>query len=192
MEYTDFIVEFVKEGGPLFGILLPIIEAFIPILPLIGFVIINVSVFGFFLGYIYSWIGNCIGSFLLFLLIRKAGGKWIEKKIKSSKYNGTLEKIRGKNFTVLFVLYCFPFTPSFLISGASALANMETDEFLIALIPSKLIMLISLSFIGFNISSFFKNPSKSVVLIIIIFIFNMLCRKLIDKYEKHHRDNIKY
>lgn len=187
MVYADLIIKFVKEGGPLFGILLPIIEAFIPILPLVGFVIINVSVFGFFLGYIYSWIGNCLGSFLLFLLIRKVGGKRLENKIKESKYAGTLDKIRKKNFAVLFFLYCFPFTPSFLISGTSALANMNTDKFLIALIPSKLIMMISLSFIGVNVSSFFKNPSKSIIFVLLILIFNVLCQKIVDGYEKHHR-----
>lgn len=184
---TDLILKFVKEGGPMFGILLPIIEAFIPILPLVGFVIINVSVFGFFWGYIYSWIGNCLGSFLLFLLIRKIGGKRLEKNIRESKYSGTLEKIRKKNFMVLFFLYCFPFTPSFLISGASALANMNTTKFLTALIPSKLIMMISLSFIGVNVSSFFKNPSKSIIFVVLILIFNILCQKIVDKYEKYHR-----
>lgn len=189
MQYTDLIIQFVRDGGPLFGILMPIIEAFVPVLPLVGFVIINVSVFGFFAGYIYSWIGNCIGSFLLFLLIRKVGGERLKEKIKNSKYSGTLEKIRKKNFNVLFVLYCFPFTPSFLISAASALANMSTNEFLIALIPAKLIMLISLSFIGFNVSSFFKNPAKSAAFIAAILIFNLLCRKIVDEYEKHHRKN---
>lgn len=189
MSYTDLILKYVEQSGPILGILLPVIEAFIPILPLVGFVIINVSVFGFFWGYIYSWIGNCLGSFLLFLLIRKVGGKRLEKKIKESKYSGTLDKIRRKNFMVLFFLYCFPFTPSFLISGTSALANMNTVRFLSALIPSKLIMMISLSFIGVNVNSFFKNPGKSIAFVLLILIFNILCQKIVDRFEKHHRKN---
>jgi len=187
MEYTDLILKYVEQGGPLVGILLPIIEAFIPILPLVAFVIINVGVFGLFWGYIYSWIGNCLGSLLLFLLIKKVGGKWLEKNIEKSKYKGTLEKIRKKNFTVLFFLYCFPFTPSFLISGTSALANMNTKRFLAALIPSKLIMMISLSIIGMNVKSFFKKPIKSIIFVLIILLFNMLCKKIVDIYEKNHR-----
>ena len=188
MAYTDLILKYVEQGGPLFGILLPIIEAFIPILPLIGFVIINVSVFGFFWGYIYSWIGSCLGSFMLFFLIKKVGGKRLEKKIMESKYSGTLEKIRKKNFSVLFFLYCFPFTPSFLISGASALANLNTTVFLAALIPSKLIMMVSLSFIGVNVSSFFKDPSKSIIFVLLIILFNILCQKVVEKLEKHHKN----
>lgn len=169
--------------------LLPIIEAFFPILPLVGFVIINVSAFGFFLGYLYSWIGNCIGSFLLFLFIRKVGGKRLEARIQNSKYKGTLEKIKKKNLTVLFFLYCFPFTPSFLISGAAALANMNTQRFLITMIPSKFVMILSLAFIGENVSSFFEDPMKSVLYILFILFVNLLSKKLFEKYEEHHRNN---
>jgi uncharacterized membrane protein YdjX (TVP38/TMEM64 family) len=150
----DFSVFFsyLEQLGPIAGIALPIIEAFLPFLPLVGFVIINVSTFGFFLGYLYSWIGNCLGSLLLFLLIKKIGGGRLENKIKNSKYRGTLDKIKKKNMTVLFFLYCFPFTPSFLISGTAALANMDTRLFLSIMLPSKLIMLLSLAFIGENIT----------------------------------------
>jgi len=187
MEYTEWLLKFVEHGGPLVGIFLPILEAFIPILPLVGFAIINVGVFGFFWGYIYSWIGSCLGSFLLFLFIKKVGGRKLESKIEESKYKGTLEKIRKKNFSVLFILYCFPFTPSFLISGTSALSNMNTKKFLAALIPAKLIMMISLSFIGVNVKSFLINPYKSITFVLAIILFNLICKKIIEEYEKRHR-----
>jgi uncharacterized membrane protein YdjX (TVP38/TMEM64 family) len=187
MEYTDLFLKFVEQGGPLVGILLPILEAFVPILPLVGFVIINVGIFGFVWGYIYSWIGSCIGSFLLFLFIKRVGAKKIDRKIEQSKYQGTLDKIREENFSVLFILYCFPFTPSFLISGTAALSNMNTKKFLVALIPAKLIMMVSLSFVGVNVKSFFKKPIKSVAFVVIIILFNLLCKKIINEYEKTHR-----
>ncbi len=189
MEYENLSVflKYLEQGGPLVGVLLPVIEAFIPVLPLIGFVIINVAAFGFVLGYLYSWMGNCIGSFLLFLFIRKVGGKKFEEKIKKSKYKGTLEKIKKREVTVLFYLYCFPFTPSFLISGTAALANMDTQIFLITMIPAKFVMILSLAFIGENVSSFFINPLKSVLYIMIILLINYISKKLIQKYEEHHR-----
>ncbi|WP_326910024.1 TVP38/TMEM64 family protein [Sedimentibacter sp. MB31-C6] len=192
MDFTDFtnlILKYVEQGGPLLGIAFPIIEAFLPFLPLVAFVIINVSVFGFFAGYIYSWIGNCLGSFFLFLFLRKVGGKRIEKRINKSKYKGTLEKIKRKNFTVLFFFYCFPFTPSFLISGAAALTNMSTRLFLITLLPGKFVMLLSLAFIGQNVRSFFYNPIKSITFIIIIIIINVISKFVLEKYEKYHRNS---
>lgn len=183
----SFLLDYVQQIGPLAGIAFPIIEAFIPILPLVGFVIINVAAFGFFFGYLYSWVGNCAGSLLLFLLIRKIGGKKFEAKIQKSRYRGTLEKIKKKNLTVLFFLYCFPFTPSFLISGTAALANMDTQLFLYTMLPSKLVMMLSLAFIGENVSSFFENPSKSALYILFILFINILSKKLFQKYEEHHR-----
>ena len=96
-EYSEFFLKYIETWGPVAGILFPVMEAFFPILPLVGFVIINVAAFGFFFGYLYSWIGNCLGSFLLFLLLRKVGGKKLELKINKSKYRATLEKIRKKN-----------------------------------------------------------------------------------------------
>ncbi|MEL7605619.1 TVP38/TMEM64 family protein [Sedimentibacter saalensis] len=185
--YTDVFLNFVEKIGPIAGIILPVIEAFLPVLPLVGFVIINVAVFGFFMGYLYSWIGNCLGSFLLFMLIRKIGGKKIENKIEKSKYKGTLEKIRRKNLTVLFFLYCFPFTPSFLISGTAALTNMNTQQFILALLPSKFVMILSLAFIGQNVSSYFENPAKSLFFIVFILAVNFISKYFIKKYEEYHR-----
>ena len=115
--------------------------------------------------------------------MKKVGGNKIEKKINSSKYSKTLNKIREKNFTVLFFLYCFPFTPSFLISAASALANMETKDFLLALIPAKLVMLLSLVFIGVNVASFINNPIKSCGFLVLILIFNLICKNIVNKIE---------
>jgi uncharacterized membrane protein YdjX (TVP38/TMEM64 family) len=187
-DYSEIFVNYVETWGPLAGILFPVVEAFLPILPLVGFVIMNVAVFGFFFGYLYSWIGNCLGSFLLFLLLRKVGAKKIEEKIRKSKYRTTLEKIKRKQLNLLFLLYCFPFTPSFLLSGAAALTNMRTEVFLAVLLPSKFVMLLILAFIGENVSSFFENPAKSIFFIIFILSVNYLFKYIFEKYEERHRE----
>lgn len=186
MEYVDFIEKFlsyVESYGPLFGIFLPMIEAFIPILPLAAFVIINVNVFGFLLGYLYSWVGACTGSYLLFLMIKKIGTNKFEKKIKNTKYEKIIIKIKEKNISLLFLLYCFPFTPSFILSITAALANINSKKFFLVLLPSKFIMMISFVYIGENIKSFFINPLKSIFFIGCIFIFNYIAKLLIQKYE---------
>ncbi len=186
-EYSEIFIKYIEMWGPVAGILLPVMEAFMPILPLVGFVIINVAAFGFFFGYLYSWIGNCLGSFLLFLLLRKVGGKRMSEKIKRSKYSYTLEKVKRKKLNVLFLLYCFPFTPSFLLSGAAALTNMRTEVFLAILLPSKFVMMLFLAFIGENVRAFFENPAKSIFFIIFIVLLNLLVKYGFEKYEQHHR-----
>ncbi len=181
-EYSNIFMNYVETWGPVAAILFPVVEAFFPVLPLVGFVIINVAVFGFFFGYLYSWIGNCLGSFLLFLLLKKAGARRINERIKRSRYCSTLEKVRKKQLNLLFLLYCFPFTPSFLISGTAALTNMRTEMFLAILLPSKFVMLLSLAFIGQNVSSFFENPAKSLFFIVFIILMNLLVKYVFEKY----------
>mgnify|MGYP000878488051 FL=1 len=187
IDYSEFFIKCIEMWGPAAGILFPTLEAFFPILPLVGFVIINVAAFGFFFGYLYSWIGNCLGSFLLFLFLRKVGGKKLITKISSSKYCAILDKIKKKELNILFLLYCFPFAPSFLLSGSAALTNMCTKEFIAVLLPSKLVMLLSLAFIGENVSSFFENPSKSIFFIVFILLANLLGKYLFETYERKHR-----
>ncbi len=65
-ENMDHIVESYKAFGPLLGIGLPMIEALIPALPLIVFVLANAVAFGFWLGFLLflAWISNgCLTCF---------------------------------------------------------------------------------------------------------------------------------
>src|SRR5690625_5181943 len=66
-----------EKLGPLPGILLPFIEAFLPFLPLFVFVMANSAAYGLFKGFIYSWFGAAAGSIAVFFLIRKFGNKKI-------------------------------------------------------------------------------------------------------------------
>src|SRR5690625_3341121 len=87
-EYFDTVIELLENYealGPLPGILLPFIEAFLPFLPLFVFVMANSVAYGLFKGFLYSWIGSSAGSILVFLLIRKFGNKKIMLKIKQNK-----------------------------------------------------------------------------------------------------------
>ena len=59
-ENMDHIVESYRAFGPLLGIGLPMIEALIPALPLIVFVLANAVAFGFWFGFLYlmDWVSN--------------------------------------------------------------------------------------------------------------------------------------
>ena len=57
--------------GYIVGFLLPFIEAFIPILPIIVFVIVNVNAYGLLIGTLLAWLGTVIGSYIVFLIFRR-------------------------------------------------------------------------------------------------------------------------
>ena len=45
--------------GPIIGILLPFLEAFLPFLPLIVFIVANVTAYGLLFGFLLSWARFC-------------------------------------------------------------------------------------------------------------------------------------
>lgn len=183
----DLIIKFIENFGIFAGITLPIIETFIPLLPLILFVSLNVFFFGFFWGYIFSWMGNCLGSILLFMFIR-----YIRRKKhfgtthKDSKYQKIKDRINKNDFIFLFVLLCFPFTPSFAVTIISSVSDIKIEHFLIALLPAKLIMILSLSFIGFNLYSFIDHPIRSVLFLIGVVIMSLIGGKFMKYYHNKY------
>jgi len=184
-ENLNLIISFIDKYGIIAGICLPIIESFFPFIPLVIFVTINILIFGFFRGYLYSYLGNIIGSLLLFLLIRFIRKKKFSKSVeKDTKFYNIQRKLKENDFSFLFILFCFPFTPSFLVTGIAAISNFKFNHFLISLVLGKLVMIFSLSYIGYNIASFFETPGKSILLIIIIIAVNFIGKYFLRKYSE--------
>lgn len=74
-EYWELMLNEIRSLGMFAGVGLAMLEAFFPPLPLVVFVTINITAFGFGLGYFYSWLGSSVGSIIVFLLIKKNMGK---------------------------------------------------------------------------------------------------------------------
>lgn len=179
------IFEHFSVFAPLVGILLVMVEAFIPILPLSVFVAINVMAFGFWQGYLYSWIGNVTGSIIVFKTIKRFGTARFQKIIqKSKRIKNIFIWIENHGFFPIFVLLTFPFTPSFVVCGLSALAGVKNKTFYYSIIYGKLFMILSLSFIGFNLSEFIKQPIKSSLFIAITLSISLIGKFVIGRYEK--------
>ncbi|MFD1361012.1 TVP38/TMEM64 family protein [Lentibacillus salinarum] len=171
----EFILELLKEYeslGPLPGILLPFIEAFLPFLPLVVFVIANAAAYGLWEGFILSWIGACAGAILVFLVIRRLGDKRLFKAIARNKQvlrvTGWVER---HGFGPLFLLMCFPFSPSSVIHVVSALSGISIRQFILAVIMGKTVMIFSIAFVGSSIFEFAKNPIRTIVVGICIGLF---------------------
>lgn len=181
------IIAYLRGFGFILGIGLVSVEAFFPFLPLALFVTVNVFVFGFFLGYIYSWIGTSVGTVLVFLILRKFGNHGLFKKIYANdKTAKRLIKIKERGFTPFFLLYCFPFTPSFLVSFLAALSDLPTDRFVAATLSGKLVMILFLSVIGYNFKAIFDAPVRSIFVIVLMVIIGYLAKIVLEKYEKRY------
>ncbi|MDR6124622.1 putative membrane protein YdjX (TVP38/TMEM64 family) [Bacillus sp. SLBN-46] len=157
--------------GPLPGILLTIIEAFLPFLPLFLFVMANASAFGLWLGFLYSWIGTCIGALLVFLLVRKYGQRRLLSFLpKHPKVRTLMDWVERHGFGPLFLLLCFPFTPSAVVNIVAGLSKISTAQYMLAVCIGKMVMIFTISFIGYDIHSLITKPFRTVIVFLVIFI----------------------
>lgn len=159
-----------RSFGPIPGILLPMFEAFIPILPLFIFVMANANAFGLWLGFLYSWIGACLGAMFVFLIIRRFGQRrmflFLSRHPKIQKLMKWVEK---HGFGPIFLLVCFPFTPSALVNIVAGLSKISLVQYSLAILIGKMVMIFIISFVGYDLHSLMTKPLRSVIVAIIIF-----------------------
>jgi len=192
-EFFDYVIELLdkyEKLGPLPGILLPFIEAFLPFLPLFVFVMANSVAYGLLKGFLYSWLGSSAGSIFVFLLIRKYGNKKILLKIKQNKQVQHITSwVERHGFGPMFILLCFPFSPSSIINIVAGLSNVSKQQFVLAVLLGKSVMIFSIAYIGSSIFEFAKNPVKTIVVTACILVFWTFGKFLEKKLLK--RQNLK-
>lgn len=173
--------------GPIYGILLPVVEAFIPPLPLALFVTINVFMFGFVFGYLLSWIGTCIGSILVYFIFRKVGRNAfikLEAKYDIIRYGAAW--ISNKGLRVLFIIICFPFTPSFIVCALAAFTGLKPRRFIPTLVLGKMVMVLFLSVIGANIFAALDHPVRLGIVLAVTVACYFTAKHIYDKIEKQN------
>ena len=164
IENYEQLEAYYRTLGPVFGVFLPFIEAFLPFLPLFVIIVANVNAFGLLWGFIISWIGSVLGSYAVFYIVRKFGHSrrlhFITKKSSVQKF---ISWVDMNGLSPLFVLLCFPFTPSVVVNIVAGLSNIARKLYFIALLLGKAVMIFLMSMIGQDITELFTNPSKLII-----------------------------
>ena len=141
VDYWAQFLENVAHMGPLLPICLAMVESFCPPLPLIGVVVFNVMSHGALWGFLYSWLGTCLGSTLVFLFFRWVGRKWLhDLVVRNPKGEKALAWVAHRSRRALFVISCMPFTPSSFVNFAFGIAEFDALSFLLTVYPAKAIM----------------------------------------------------
>lgn len=184
-EFIRQLLEQYEGLGPLPGIALPFFEAFLPFLPLIVFVLGNAAAYGLFEGFLYSWLGASLGAVLVFLVIRRLGNTRLLKRIRHNKQVSKITNwVERHGFGPLFLLLCFPFSPSSVINVVAGLSKISFYPFLLAVLLGKTVMIFSISYIGSSIMEFAQNPVRTILVgigIIIFWIFGKYLEKRLQK-----------
>lgn len=171
--------------GPIPGILAPMIESFLPFLPLVAIIVANVNAYGLWEGFFLSWAGVSLGAISVFLLVRLLGGRFrklIERKFpRGGRFIHWLE---SHGFTPVFLLACFPFTPSSVVNVVAGISGLPWKTFAIATVLGKGVMILLVSFVGNDIDSMFRQPWKLVMAVVVLVGMWFLGRKIEARYMK--------
>jgi uncharacterized membrane protein YdjX (TVP38/TMEM64 family) len=176
--------------GPLFGVSLTLVEAFLPVLPLFVFVMANAAAYGLWAGFFYSWLGSCLGALLLFILVRKYGQhRFFSFLNKHPKVRQSMSWIERRGFGPIFVLYCFPFTPSALINVVAGLSQVSMKQFMLALALGKVVMVLMISYVGYDIVSLIQKPIRTVIAAGVIFLLWYAGKKIEVRLELNEKEH---
>jgi uncharacterized membrane protein YdjX (TVP38/TMEM64 family) len=170
--------------GPLPGILLPLLEALLPFLPLVVILLANASAYGMWAGFLYSWIGVCSGAMLVYLLARAIGkryGQRIRQRFPRTERFFTWMERRG--FTPVFLLSCLPFSPSALVNISAGLSGMAFHTFMTAILLGKAVMIFILSYLGADLRMMGEQPWRIAVALAVLLLLWYGGKKLESHFE---------
>lgn len=185
-DYIMDLLESYEKLGPLPGILLPLLEAFLPFLPLVVFVIANSMAYGLLKGFLFSWLGSVGGAILVFVILRKLGQKRFFRFLRQNKQvKKVMVWFERHGFGPLFLLMCFPFSPSAIINAVAALSKIKKQQFILAVLLGKAVMIFTISYVGEGIMSFAKQPVKTIVVGICILLFWILGKFIEKRIQKN-------
>lgn len=147
----------------LFTLCLMIVQNLFTVIPLVLLISVNVSVFGFSGGYMWSWFTSIIGGVVSFLAARywfqQFFTKWVKKDLR--------EKIESNGFLVVFMGRVFPFVPTSVVNIAAGLSSITLKPFVYGTILGNMIYFFILALIPLGLMSVSIEPYAYVIIIIL-------------------------
>ncbi|MDD3778355.1 MAG: VTT domain-containing protein [Patescibacteria group bacterium] len=111
-------------------------------------------VFGSFWGAFYVYLGNIIGSLVVFYLVRYYGRSWAEK-LFNKKRMIRYEKALGQHENWLLFFYFFPILPLDVLTATFGLSKIKPKKFIIVIVLGYLVYSIILAFFGDLLAEFY-------------------------------------
>lgn len=111
------------------------------LIPFLFLTMFNIWLFGFFYGYLWSLMGNFLGSVVVFYLARyelqQWGDKYNHKKIK--------QRIEENGFKVILFMRLFPFMPASIVNIGSGLSKIKARDYVLATLIGNTVFVFLLS-----------------------------------------------
>ena len=136
--FRKFILGFGIWSGLIF-VFIQIAQVVVPIIPGAVGCVAGIVIFGPWIGFLYNYIGICLGSIIVFLLSKKYGKDFVKGIIGEKAYNKYIGWInRGRKFDTMFALAIFfPVAPDDLLCYVAGLTKMKLKKFVTIILLGK-------------------------------------------------------
>lgn len=164
------------------SILFNIVISVFGVIPSVFLTASNITFFGFETGMFISYIGECVGASISFLLYRK-GIRYMKYSIPSnSKYLNKLMLSKGKEaFLLVISLRLLPFMPSGLINFGTALSQISILHFILASAIGKIpAMLLE----GYSVNKVLAWKTEGKISLLIVSLLILVIYWLIKRKRK--------
>lgn len=180
--FWETLLESFQALGPLVPIILAALESLIPVLPLVGIVTVNVAAHGPLLGFVYSWLGTCVGCYLMFTLFRRLLTPWVDRmSTKHARIAKARDWVGRMKPGGLFLILIMPFTPSAFVNFAFGVSGYDAKKYMTVLCGAKLLMIGSLTAFGQSVRLAMKSNPLYLILAAVLLVFLYLISKVVSK-----------
>lgn len=146
---------------------LMILQNLFTFIPLLLIITINISIFGFWFGYLYSCFCSVIASTLIFISIRYL----FANSFTSAKFVKFNKKIEKNGFKFVLLGRILPFLPTNLINIVAGLSSMKIKDFILATTIGNIIYGLVLSTTSFSVVKMYaKQPFWTIIVLTIIIV----------------------
>ena len=163
----------------LFMLVIMIIQNSFTVFPLVLVITINISLFGFANGFLWSWISSIIAAFLVFYGVRYLFQENLIDKFKPE----LLKRVGANGFAYVFQARVFPLVPTSLVNILAGLSTVRFWPFFFATAIGNFIYFSILSLIPAGLlSDQFNETVIWIILISAILLYYLF--KLVRKRRK--------
>ena len=179
---VDAIQDFLDNNllyAYLFMLVIMIIQNSFTVFPLVLVITINISLFGFANGFLWSWLSSILAAFLVFIGVRYLFQESLIDKFKPE----LLKKIDANGFAYVFQARIFPLVPTSLVNILAGLSTVRFWPFFFATAIGNFIYFFILSLIPAGLlSDQFNETAIWIILIGAILLYYLF--KLVRKRRK--------
>ena len=182
LEFWQSLLDSFVGLGPFVPILLAMVESFVPPLPLIAIVALNVAAHGPIMGFLYSWCGVALGGLVMFTFWRRVVKRFFWRHASKYKWFRKAQGwVSNCDTSTLFTLAMLPFTPTSFLHLAFGISDFDGRRYALALLAGKFVMVAMMAIFGESLSNALENPLYLILAVILwvvmYFASKIFCRR---------------